>query len=191
MIFRKVVKVSGTAALFVIISAAPAPARPEPLRLPDFGSSADMVMTGAEERRLGQAFMQSVRKALPVMEDPLLTDYIRDLGNRLVAVSDSATGRFTFFIIDQPMVNAFAGPDGHIGVFSGLILTSQSESELAAVLAHEIAHVTQRHLMRAFEDHQRLSVPTTALLIAAAILGAQVDAQAGAAAIAGDRKSVV
>lgn len=153
--------------------------------LPDFGSSADTVMSSAAERRLGKAFMRSVRKALPVMDDPLLTDYIESLGNRLVAADGSGGGSFTFFLIDEPAINAFAGPDGYIGVYSGLVTTSQSEAELAAVVAHEIAHVTQRHLMRAFEDQQRLSVPTTALLIAAAILGAQVDANLGMAAIAG------
>jgi beta-barrel assembly-enhancing protease len=57
------------------------------------------------------------------------------------------------------VINAFAGPDGHIGVFAGLVLTTESESELAAVIAHEIAHVTQQHLMRAFEDQQRMSGP--------------------------------
>lgn len=153
--------------------------------LPDIGSSADTVMTGAEEQRLGRAFMRSVRSALPVIDDPLLTDYIDSLGKRLVAASGDATGRYHFFLIDEPVVNAFAGPDGHIGVYAGLLLASETENELAAVLAHEIAHVTQRHLFRAFEDQKRMSIPTTALLVAAAILGAQVDSQLGAAAIAG------
>jgi predicted Zn-dependent protease len=83
------------------------------------------------------------------------------------------------------LINAFAGPGGYIGVYSGLILATDSESELAAVVAHEIAHVTQRHIMRSFEDTQRLSGPATAALVAAAILGAQVSPQAGAAALAG------
>jgi predicted Zn-dependent protease len=142
-------------------------------------------MTTAEERQLGRAFMRSVRKALPVLDDPLLDDYLQGLGNRLAAASGAGAGNFTFFFIDQPAVNAFAGPDGHIGIYSGLVTTAQSEGELAAVIAHEIAHVTQRHLMRAFEDQKRLSIPTTALMVAAAILGAQVDANLGAAAIAG------
>jgi predicted Zn-dependent protease len=188
-----ILKACGAAVLIATAAAGIAPYRTgaEELRLPDFGSSADLVMSGTEERLLGNAFMQSVRKALPVMGDPLLTDYIQSLGNQLVAADGAGAGNFDFFLIDQPVVNAFAGPDGHIGVFSGLILTSQSESELAAVLAHEIAHVTQRHLMRAFEDQQRLSLPTTALLIAAAILGAQVDAQVGAAALVGVQAAAI
>lgn len=162
-----------------------APAGTQQLALPDFGSSADLVMSSTEERNLGKAFMRSVRAALPVIEDPLLMDYLESLGNRLVAASGAGAGRYTFFFIDQPAINAFAGPDGYVGVFAGLVLGTENESELAAVMAHEIAHVTQRHLMRSFEDEQRLSIPTTALLIAAAILGAQVDSNLGAAAIAG------
>ncbi|MCG6862852.1 MAG: M48 family metalloprotease, partial [Chromatiaceae bacterium] len=153
--------------------------------LPDFGSSADLVMSSAEERRLGKEFMKSVREALPIIDDPVVTDYLESVGNRLVAASGAGAGRYDFFFVDHPTINAFAGPDGHIGVFSGLVLTSESESELAAVLAHEIAHVTQRHLMRTFEDQKRLSIPATAAIIAAAILGAQVNADLGMAALAG------
>jgi predicted Zn-dependent protease len=69
----------------------------DPYKLPDFGSSADTVMTGAQERQLGKAFMRSVRKALPVLDDPLLTDYLEDLGERLVASSEVSGGNFTSF----------------------------------------------------------------------------------------------
>lgn len=161
------------------------------LELPDFGSSADLVISPAQEYRLGREFMKSVHKALSVIEDPLLTDYLENLGNRLVAASATGAGRYHFFLIEDPSVNAFAGPDGHIGIFSGLVLTCENEGELAAVLAHEIAHVTQRHLIRSFEDQKRLSIPATAALIAAAILGAQVDTDLGAAAVAGIQAAAV
>jgi len=153
--------------------------------LPDFGSSSDLVMSSTEERRLGKEFMKSVRDALPVIDDPILTDYLESLGNKLVGASGTGAGRYFFFFIDNPTINAFAGPAGHIGAFSGLVLASESESELAAVMAHEIAHVTQRHLMRTFEEQKRLSIPTTAAMIAAAILGAQVNTELGMAALAG------
>jgi beta-barrel assembly-enhancing protease len=154
-------------------------------RLPDMGSSADTLMTTGAEARLGQAFMRSVRESLPVLDDPLLTDYIESLGNTLVAADRDATGRFNFFVIDQSVINAFAGPGGNIGVYAGLILAAETESELAAVMAHEIAHVTQRHLLRGLEDQSKMTVPTMALMVAAAILGAQVSADAGAAAMLG------
>jgi len=163
----------------------------QPFDLPDFGSTADLVMTSAEERRLGREFMKQVGRSLPVIEDALVTDYLESLGGRLVAASGVGAGRYTFFCIDHPTINAFAGPDGYIGVFAGLLLASESESELAAVLAHEIAHETQGHLMRSFEDRQRVSIPATAAVIAAAILGAQVDGDLGAAALAGIQGAAV
>jgi len=170
-------------ALVLLSPATRSPA--QPFDLPDFGSSADRVISSTRERRLGKAFMKSVRKALSVIDDPLLTDYLEGLGNRLVTTSGSGTGRYHFFFVEDPAINAFAGPDGHIGVFSGLVSISQSESELAAVLAHEIAHVTQRHLLRSFEQRKHMSIPATAALIVAAVLGAQVDADLGAATAAG------
>ncbi len=156
----------------------------DPFQLPDFGSSADTVLSIADQRALARAFMRSVRKALPVIEDPVLDDYIQSLGQELVSKAN-AGGGYRFFLVDQPAVNAFAGPSGQIGVFAGLVLAAQTESELAAVLAHEIAHVSQKHLLRAFEAQKRMAGPATVLLIAAALLGAQVDAQAGMAAMAG------
>jgi predicted Zn-dependent protease len=174
-------------ALSLLLGAAVGAAAPaaQPLDLPDFGSSADTVMTSAQERRLGRAFMQSVRKALPVSDDPLLNDYVVGLGNQLVAASGTGAGTYTFFLIDQPVINAFAGPSGYVGVYAGLILAARSEGELAAVLAHEIAHVTQRHLMRAVENQGQYALPTLALLVAAAILGAQVSGDVAAAAVTG------
>jgi len=169
----------------------PAPAVAGQFDLPDMGSSSDALMSTGAEARLGKAFMRSVREALPVLDDPLLTDYLESLGHELVAADKSAGGTFSFFLIDQPVINAFAGPGGYIGVYAGLMLASESEDELAAVMAHEIAHVTQRHLMRSFEDQSKLSLPTTALLVAAAILGAQVSSDAGMAAIAGIQAAAI
>jgi len=156
----------------------------DPYRLPDLGSSADTALSSLEQRELSRAFMRSVRKALSFDSDPLLNDYLHTLGQRLVAASGASDG-FVFFLINEPAANAFAGPGGHIGVFTGLILATTAESELAAVLAHEIAHVKQKHLLRMFESQRRQALPTVALLIAAALLGARVEGQVGAAAMAG------
>src|SRR5690606_21851678 len=110
-----------------------------------------------------------------------------DLGQRLATHSDAPELDYHFFVLDVPSINAFAMPGGYIGVNAGLILSARSESELAGVLAHEIAHVTQRHLARRLEASQRLSLQNAALLLAAILIGTQ-DPQAGTAA---DRKSVV
>jgi len=176
-------------ALALLFSVTHSPA--QPIDLPGFGGSADLVVSSAQERRLGRAFIRDVHKALSVIEDPLLTDYIESLGHRLVAASATGAGRYHFFLIEHPTVNALAGPDSHIGVFSGLVLACENEGELAAVMAHEIAHVTQRHLLRSFEDRKRLNIPATAALIAAAILGAQVHTDLGAAAMAGIQAAAV
>lgn len=156
----------------------------EPYRLPDFGSSAERVMSAPERRELGNEFMKWVRKGLPVTQDPVLADYIETIGAQLVAAGGH-TGHYEFFLIDQPTINAFAGPDGYIGVYAGLLLATQTEGELAAVLAHEIAHISQDHLMRAFEAQKQMTLPTVALMLAAAVLGASVDPNLGAAALAG------
>lgn len=158
-------------------------------RLPEIGDPSGGVMTRVQEQRLGQAFMRNVRKQLNVITDPWMSDYIQSLGGRLASNSSAQGQRFHFFLIDSPVVNAFAGPDGHIGVFAGLLLTTETESELASVIAHEIAHVTQKHLVRAFDDASRLSLPMGALALAAAVIGGQ--SQLGAAAMAGVQAGMV
>jgi predicted Zn-dependent protease len=165
--------------------------RAENIALPDIGASAGSLLTPAEEERIGRQFMRSVRRSLPVMDDPLLVDYIESLGQRLASKLDGERRNFHFFLVDQPVVNAFAGPAGHIGVYSGLILATESESELASVLAHEIAHVSQHHLVRAFENANQLSGPLAALLIAAVVLGSQVSGDVGVAAAAGVQAAAI
>jgi predicted Zn-dependent protease len=143
------------------------------LDLPDMGSTAGAVLSPIEERRLGDAFMRSVRQSLKLVEDPLVDSYIKSLGNLLVGFSGHHPFDFTFFVVDDSRINAFAGPGGYIGVNSGLILATESESELASVLGHELAHVTQHHLVRSFEAANKMSLPTAAAVIAAIIVGAQ------------------
>ncbi len=161
------------------------------LDLPDLGNSAGTLMTPKRERELGQAFMRNVRRSQKVMDDPLLTDYLQQLGQRLVEASESGAAGFEFILIDSPQINAFAGPGGHIGVYTGLLLTTETESELAAVLAHEIAHVTQQHLLRAWESSSQMSIPNAAILLAAIVLGATVGGDAAAAAAVGGQAAVI
>ncbi|MGB5450940.1 MAG: M48 family metalloprotease, partial [Sedimenticolaceae bacterium] len=139
--------------------------------LPDLGNTAGGLMTPKRERELGKAFMRSVRRSERVMDDPVLSDYIQNLGQSLVNNSTASGSRFFFFLIDDPQINAFAGPGGYIGIYTGLLLTTETESELAAVMAHETAHVTQQHLMRAWESTSQMSIPNAAVLLAAIALG--------------------
>ena len=160
-------------------------------RLPDLGNSAGSLMTPKQERELGRAFMRNVRRSQAVLDDPLLVDYVQYLGQQLVNASAARGNSYTFFMIDNPQINAFAGPGGHIGIYTGLVLTTETESELAAVVAHEIAHVTQQHLMRAWESTSRMSIPSAAILLAAIALGAAVGGDAAAAAALGGQAAMI
>lgn len=162
------------------------------ISLPDMGSTAASALSPAEERKLGDAFMRNIRQNVKLVDDPLVEDYISSLGNLLVGFAGYHPFDFSFFMVDDARINAFAGPGGYIGVNSGLILNSESESELASVLSHELAHVTQHHLIRSFEAANKLSVPTAAAVIAAIILGAHNPQAAEAllaAGIAGNAQS--
>lgn len=164
---------------------------PDFLTLPDFGDPSGALISPIEEQQLGAEFMRSVRRSVKVIDDPQVEEYIQNLGYRLVAGADPQPFRFTYFVVQDPNINAFAGPGGYIGVNSGLILMAQSESELASVLAHETAHVTQHHLLRTFAKESRTSLPTMAALIAALILGGhnpQVAEAAIASTVAGSQQ---
>lgn len=152
------------------------------IRLPEMGDSAGELVSPQEEYQVGQTFFWRLQQQVDLIQDPEINDYIRGLGNRLVASSDAPTLPFTFFMVPDPSINAFAAPGGFIGVHSGLMLTADSEGEIASVMAHEIAHVTQRHILRSYEKSERMSVPLTAAMIAAALLGI-ADPSAGSAAI--------
>lgn len=153
------------------------------IQLPDMGDSTGTLITPAQEKELGKAFFRSLHRQLDITQDSDIEQYIQSIGARLVANSDAPAGDFHFFVVLDNAINAFAGPGGYIGVNSGLIITSESESELASVLAHEIAHVTQRHLYRAYEAANQLSIPTAAATLAAVLLGTQ-SAALGQAAMA-------
>lgn len=148
--------------------------------LPDIGDNAGNI-SPAEEYRTGEAVIRNIRRAGGVIDDPLIQSYLNDLGYRLVASSESQQ-LFHFFLINDPSINAFALPGGFIGINAGLILATKSESELAGVMAHEIAHVTQRHHARQYEQSSN-SIPIIAALIAAMVLGSQ-DNDIGQAALA-------
>ena len=150
------------------------------ITLPDIGDNAGNI-SPAEEYRTGEAVIRNIRRAGGVIDDPLIQSYLNDLGYRLVASSESQQ-LFHFFLINDPSINAFALPGGFIGINAGLILATKSESELAGVMAHEIAHVTQRHHARQYEQGSN-SIPIIAALIAAMVLGSQ-DNDIGQAALA-------
>ncbi len=116
--------------------------------LPDLGEVAQTVMTPQDEQRIGEEILRDVAASGEIVNDIEVVDYLQALGYRLAANSPDNRQRFTFFVVRDNSINAFALPGGVIGVHTGLILSASSESELASVLAHEIGHVVQRHLAR-------------------------------------------
>jgi predicted Zn-dependent protease len=142
------------------------------IKIPDMGSPADAILNKSQEAQIGRAIMRSIRQSGQVVEDPQITEYINDIGHRIAAQTNQGDHEFTFFVVNDPRINAFALPGGYIGVHTGLIDASRSEDELAGVIAHEIAHVTQRHIARSIHASSRQSILSTALMLGALILGA-------------------
>ncbi|WP_289283810.1 M48 family metallopeptidase, partial [Methylophaga sp. UBA5088] len=152
------------------------------IALPEMGDSAGELISPREELEIGQAFFWRLQQSTDLVEDPEVNSYIQSLGYRLASNSNEPNLNYTFFVVPDGTVNAFATPGGYVGVNSGLILTAANEDELASVMSHEIAHITQRHILRSFENSKRMTIPRTAAMIAAALLGA-ADPKAGSAAI--------
>jgi predicted Zn-dependent protease len=152
--------------------------------LPDLGESSRTYLTDEQEQTLARSIMRDIYSDPHFLDDPAIEAYLNDLGYKLVSHSPGSQRVFDFFVLQDPTVNAFALPGGHIGVHTGLITTADSEAELAAVLAHEISHVTQQHLSRMIASQDRTFWPTMAAL-AVAILASRSNPSAGTAAIAG------
>jgi len=140
------------------------------VELPDLGDESMTVVSPADERRMGERFIRQARRVLPFLADPELNYYVQQLGDALVAHSDGKGQRFHFYIVDNPAINAFAVPGGFIVVHTGLIAAAENEAELASVLAHEIAHITQRHIPRMIAEQQRTTLPTMAAVLATLLL---------------------
>ena len=141
--------------------------------LPDIGSPASSSLSLDDEYHIGLQVMRQLRDEGQILEDPEATEYLQALGSRIVAqaTGDSAQ-RFSFFFVQDNTINAFALPGGFIGVNYGLVLATRNEAQLAGVLAHEIAHATQRHIARRVRSQGRQSIATMAAILAAILVGA-------------------
>ncbi|HEY7943337.1 MAG TPA: M48 family metalloprotease, partial [Casimicrobiaceae bacterium] len=135
--------------------------------LPDLGDPSQVALSGPQERKLGESVMRDIRLSGGYLDDPEVNGYLNDLGNRLVTAIPGAPFDFEFFAVNDPSINAFALPGGFVGVNTGLILMTQTESELASVLAHEISHVTQHHIARGIANQKDAMLASLAALAAA------------------------
>lgn len=152
--------------------------------LPTLGDPTLGSISTREEQQLGHSYYLYLKSSLPIVEDVQLNYYLESLAQKLVTQSDEAGRNFTFFIVESPVINAFALPAGYIGVHSGLFLDADNESQLASVLAHEISHVTQRHLARMIDESGNSIAINIATLLAAILVGSQ-DSEMGQAVLMG------
>ncbi|KTF06091.1 peptidase M48 family protein [marine sediment metagenome] len=150
--------------------------------LPEIGVVASDAISLDKEMIVGDAVMRQMRGQSPVISDPVLDEYLQDVGNRLVVHADNAKFPFEFFWVNNDAINAFAFFGGHIGVHTGLMRRAKNESELASVLAHEISHVTQRHIARRMQAQRRSSPLALASLIGGVLI-AMANPEAGIAAM--------
>lgn len=158
--------------LFLCICLLYRPLYAQEIELPDIGASSSITLTPHMEEQIGREIAKQLRNSHQIIDDLEINEYLQNLGYSLVANSDDAYQNFHFFLIGSNQINAFATPGGVIAVYSGLFLNTDTESELASVLGHEIAHVTQRHLARSFEKASQLSLPIMVGMIAGILLGA-------------------
>ena len=193
---RRLILFIATALLTVGTLAAAAAADPsanaQPIRtapasgsdLPDLGSPAATVLSKADEYRLGAMIAHELRQQNALLEDPEVSEYVNNIGDRLASQSAMGAQDFHYFVVRDTSINAFAVTGGYVFINAGLILATATESELAGVMAHETAHITQHHIARMLADQSRQSLPTIAALIGAILLGAIGGGQAAEGAIA-------
>ncbi len=140
--------------------------------LPELGSPANAAISLEDEYGAGLMMVRSLRESGQILEDPEVTEYMQDIGHRLSSRAEEGQHQFSYFVVRDPAINAFAVPGGFIAVNSGLFLSTRNENELAGVLAHETAHVTQRHIARMIVDQSHSGLVSTAAMLAAILLGA-------------------
>lgn len=138
-------------------------------KLPDIGSSAGELLTPARQAEYGAMMLRELRNYGYLLDDPLVNDWLQTMGTRLGSNSDQPRQPYTFFVMKDRQINAFATLGGYIGVNAGLVLTAEREDEVAAVLSHEIAHVTQQHVLRGVERAQRDQIPILLGMLAAVV----------------------
>lgn len=178
-----VVALCATAA-FAIASPTDPLRRPDSTRLPTLGDTARVDLAPVLERKLGEEIMRDIRRDRDYLDDEPISEYLNNFGSGLVAAAPGARGEtnadFYFFAVRDSALNAFALPGGFIGAHSGLLIAAQTESELAGVMAHEIGHVTQRHIARMLgQQRQDVLLPLASMILAALAAKAGSDAAMG------------
>ena len=174
-----------TALMFsLLLGSLPATAADATDQLPDIGTTAGSTLSIGQEMQMGDFYVRQLHGSAPLINDPLLNQYINAMGQRLVSHADSVKTPFHFYLINNDEINAFALFGGNVFLHSALFRYADTESQLASVMAHEISHVTQRHLARAMED-QKKNAPLTWAGALGSIILAMANPTAGMAALSG------
>ncbi|WP_462402952.1 M48 family metallopeptidase [Pseudomonas sp. Marseille-QA0332] len=159
--------------------------------LPALGDASSAIVSPQQEHQLGRAWLSLLRGNVRQLSDPQLKDYVETTVYRLAETSQLQDRRLEFILIDSRELNAFAAPGGIVGVNGGLFLNAQTEGEYASVLAHELAHLSQRHFARGVEAQQRMQLPMMAALLAGIVLAASGGGDAGMGVIAGTQAAAL
>ncbi len=159
--------------------------------LPSLGDASSAIVAPEQEYRLGRAWLNALRGHVNTLNDPVLVDFIEKITYKLVETSQLEDRRLTFILLDSSQLNAFAAPGGVIGVNGGLFLHAQTEGEFASVMAHELAHLSQRHFARGLEEQRRMQLPMMAALMAGVVAAAAGAGDAGMAAIASTQAAAI
>ncbi|MCY1400665.1 Beta-barrel assembly-enhancing protease [compost metagenome] len=159
--------------------------------LPALGDASSSIVSPDQEHQLGRAWLNVLRGQVKSLPDPLLKDFVESSVYRLAETSQLQDRRLVFVLLDSPQLNAFAAPGGVIGVNGGLFLHAQTEGEYASVLAHELAHLSQRHFARGLEEQKRMQVPLMAAMLAGVVAAAAGAGDAGIAAIASTQAAAI
>lgn len=159
--------------------------------LPSLGDSSSGIVSPEQEHQLGRAWLSLLRGQVPQLSDPLLKDYLERSVYRLAETSQLQDRRLEFVLLNSPQLNAFAAPGGIIGVNGGLFLHAQTEAEYASVLAHELAHLSQRHFARGLEAQKRMQLPLMAAMLAGVVAAAAGAGDAGIAAIVSTQAAAI
>ncbi|MEH6635403.1 MAG: M48 family metalloprotease [Halioglobus sp.] len=167
----------------------PATAFDQQTELPEFGEANAVSLN--QEYYLGRAWLMSFRRQAPILDDALLQDYVEELVFRLVVTSQLKERRLEVVLVENKSINAFAVPGGIVGVHNGLILQAETEAQLASVLAHELAHLSQRHFSRGVENQKKSSAASMAGLLGGLVLIAGGSSDAGIAAVMGGQAAAM
>lgn len=186
----KTIRTLATVMLYALLLTPVAPNMAAEFNLPSLGDTSSSIMSREQEYQLGRTWLSMLRGSVRTLEDPLLKDYVEREVYALAETSQLDDRRLAFIMINSPELNAFAAPGGVVGVNGGLFLHAHTEAEFASVMAHELAHLSQRHFARGLQQQQQNRIPFMAAMLASVVLAAS-GSDAGFAALASTQAAAI